>query len=312
MSSALAVKPGKIANIDQLVRAVQASNSYGVLWNGTEAWDKMYTSQLMTFPARNQIAAGKGVLDQPVYDADGDPIPGSLMISDIKGAEGTDDETRVVFDARKCIVRFIGLPERLNGVSYPQKVGVLYEAGLRLLPPGNPTKAQVAALRVEGEAAWEEYQDKLAIQELRAWDEHHRRFGADSQAHDHRHLWAKRRLAAREARLDVETKIKAGMEADADLSESDLELHLAMTNAVVEMMTKMGIEDAASKTATIQKYLEDPKVRRALQKTHRIRKVGQAFEKDEDLEAKIQADVIAEAKAANAELKPVVESPGVE
>lgn len=85
---------------------------------------------------------------RPVIDADGEAVPGTIVIEDIFG--GIDEETGeeiVVLDALRCVSHILGFRPTGNAV---EATSSFAETGLSFLPL-KPTKAAIDAIKASGQ-----------------------------------------------------------------------------------------------------------------------------------------------------------------
>ncbi len=110
-------------------------NAYPLLNRNNHPVTTLFVGNMMTLPAANEVHPHKAELD-----ADGDPIPGSYLVSDIYTFINELDDNVLTFDAKRAVAHILGLQRISGGTTGPVSASSPYaQSGISLLPR-NPTK----------------------------------------------------------------------------------------------------------------------------------------------------------------------------
>lgn len=118
-----------------------------LVWPGDEAISPMYGGEVITIPARDQVAtAGQGIYRYgAALDRQGKPMPGTVMLKDVMSVDPTTGQVVKVFDAEGWVKGLMGVNKKLFA-----------ERGLTVVVEPE----EVAPAMEVGEKRW--YQSKLA------------------------------------------------------------------------------------------------------------------------------------------------------
>lgn len=128
----------------QLVSYEVPIRSFMLLCSRPERVTTLFRGNMMTLPARNEIHAHKAAVD-----ADGDPIPGSYVVTDIYTLIPELGDEIMTFDASKAVAHVLGL--RLDKNKKLSEATSRYaQSGISLCPM-NPAKAVWKKIAEAGE-----------------------------------------------------------------------------------------------------------------------------------------------------------------
>lgn len=240
-----------------------------------------------TIPAKDKLHVEP---HKRALDADGDPIPGTVIIEDRDGGINfyTGGE-QLAEDAQEVVRHILGLHRMPDGsVSSASSRYALM--GISLLPM-NPTKDLWRAVSKDGEARNFLIRVDNAQKTLDEYAEKNARLNAAGmpQVHGGKVWYEAKAIIDEYARLiQKQAEIEVSPHEAADL-DAELEFEAYARAKVQELANKAAETKAIDKVALAKELLDDPTVLARLRKTHRIRKVGHMELSEESLATAAQS-----------------------
>ena len=243
----------------------------------------MYVGNMMTLPAVNEIHPVKHDTD-----ADGDPIPGTYVVSDLYTFIPELGDEMLTFDSAKAVAHILGLRRNPNGTV--TEAASLYAVGGVSLLPRHSTKEQWKEVCASGEhRAWltRVKNAQLLITEIDEKNAH--RKAAGMEAVHGGPEWTKACALIKEynelVQADVRKEIGASPTVDEKIDD-EVEITALVRAKALELSERYGSAmSEEGRKKLFDQLLDDPKIRAHAQKEHRWRKRGHSPIKDEDLAA---------------------------
>lgn len=227
---------------------------------------------------------GNRIVVPPVYvvgpdadeDADGEPIPGTRVVEDMFAFIPEIGDEIHVLDAVRAVRHILGIVPGGDGTaaiaSSPFALG-----GLSLLPR-HSTKAQWKAVAAAGEKRAFVAEVERARAHLRSVDEANaKRKAAERGPLPIGPEEERAAFLIQQYNEMVRQDLKTAMAPhQADELDEDLEMEAHVKAAALDLATKAAEGKSIDKTKLAEELLNDPAVRRKLQKTYHIKKRGHA------------------------------------
>jgi hypothetical protein len=254
--------------------------------------DVSYVSHLMTVPGKNRIS-----VHRPALDADGDKIPGTLVIEDVYVFSDETGDEELTFDSARAVAHVLGI-QRAGGALVGASSRYAH-GGLSLLPP-KPTKDIWRAVLADGERRAFLIEVDNARQTVEATAS---RNSARAKAgmgpipggpNDERATWILKEyetLYRKEAADYVASQDKTSRTSEERSIDDDIEFEVfaraMLRDLVRDTATELRKSGAAEvdEEKLLMELLEKPALRMKVQKKYRIRKVGHQAPSEETLKA---------------------------
>lgn len=254
--------------------------------------ETMFVGTMITIPAVNVVDTRR-FLDGRSYaetDADGDPIPGTRIIEDIFTFVPELGDEILTFDAAKAVAHILGVRKDPRAdVSAAVASSKFALGGLSLLPR-HPSKEIWMAVAREGEkrafvASVESAQ--YLIDSIDQKNAKRREAGMEPASGGRDYDRAKFLVDQYNAltRREVEEFVAPH---HGPAIEEDLELEAHVKAKAMELAERVTVGKDIDKLALAQELLSDPKIRKKLEKTYKIRKRGHVAAEQEELDKAIE------------------------
>ena len=273
--------------VPQLLNFRAEKRSFVLLNSAPKVIEPFWGGTKFIIPACDKLHTEK---DKREMDADGDPIPGSIIISDLPGEVNPHTgEPRLAVDSQEAVRHILGIHRNPDG-SVSSAMSPYALGGLSLLPR-HPTKELWKAVMQDGsnrnflirvqnaQTTIEEYDAKNAARASAGMPPVH---GGKVYMQSRAILDEYNKIVTRETQLSVNP-------VEAQDADDDLEFEVYAKARVMELTSKAAESKAIDKTALAKELLDDPTVLAKLRKTYRIRKVGHMEVSDEALAAAAQS-----------------------
>lgn len=247
--------------------------------------DVMFNGNLMTVPGRNAVS-----VHRPARDADGDIIPGTLVVEDVYYYSPELGDDVLILDAGRAVAHILGISRGLGGAQAASSRFAL--GGLSLLPMGCSKEVWRSVLADGEKRAFMVEVDNArnVIAAHDAVNAKRRAGGGDpvpgGLSYDRARfvLQEYEKIYQREAQSHVASQ-RVAQDAESMEIADDLEFAAYAHAKVMEIATRVGEQKSVDKVALAKELLNDPEVRLKLQKEFRIRRKGYAPQQEEQLRA---------------------------
>lgn len=222
-----------------------------------------------------------GFSHRPVFHDDGTPIPGTLAIADAysSGADGNIKTSGSPnWFASDAVRNLLGIDEKTG-----EATGIWAQRGVSVLP-ASPSKEQVAEIAKEGRERYQRFLVKWAEETVVGYQTHLERakmagVAAAPPGRDYQKAvtileqWNKR----------MQEELGYSQKAIEEIGdEEDLEFRVYALAEAMKLSKQLAAEKDVDQTAMAERLLEDPVVRKNLQRKYRIRRVGHMPEETEE------------------------------
>lgn len=248
---------------------ISKPEEYGLYNPSPEAVSLKWSGRSITLP---------GCLEQslvPCHFDTGEEIPGSYLVRDCyqAGVDGLIPKVGSAFNwrAAEAIRNLLGIDVE-TGIAHSTKAA----RGISFIP-AILDKATMEAVIADSRTRWASHEVKWAENEIRTYQsaqELAQRAGTTAPAPDSGYHKAQVILGEHRTRVLLTTS-----QVDEAVSESDAEEIAGMKVIAIEMAEKAAKGKDIDKLKLAEDLMEDPSVRKHLQKTHSIRKRGYKEEK---------------------------------